>query len=583
MFSIKDHKTRPLFDPWQHLGARRRQLLDQSWAGLFKLHILPELPVSEIARQFHAHMGRPSKELGTVLGTLLLQQYHDLTDEETVEQLAFNIQWHYALDIPEESDRLKYVCPKTLWTMRQRMIESNLDQQSLDKIVIKLAGLFDVDTRFQRIDSVHVQSNMRRLGRVTIFSQTIHKFLVNLCRQQRDLLQAVSAPIRKRYLKKAALGCFAQVKPSQTAKTLERVAGDLLNLVEQFKGHETVCAMHSYKLMQRVLNEQCQLDDDGAKISVKSPKQIPSGSLQNPSDPDATYSGHKGQGYQVQLMETYLPCDDAQQKSQSLNLITDVQVQKACQSDTQALIPAIEAAERKDLAPKRVVADALYGSDDNYRQAKAHGVKLIAPVLGSERAKNLGLSDFVFANSGKTLSCPAGCAPQLTKRKKTRWMAGFNLDTCRQCPLAPNCPGQSGKAYRYLRYEEKAARIARRRRKEQSVNFIEQYRWRAGIEGSISQYDRRTGVKHLRYRGYARVRFAAVLKAAGVNILRATAVLKARRAVKEPANTNQIDLLMCLWSVKEQFTAHFNAACRILRLRLAIADGYDQTAASMAA
>jgi hypothetical protein len=28
--------------------------------------------------------------------------------------------------------------------------------------------------------------------------------------------------------------------------------------------------------------------------------QIGSDSLQNPSDPDATYSGHKGQGYQVQ-------------------------------------------------------------------------------------------------------------------------------------------------------------------------------------------------------------------------------------------------------------------------------------------
>jgi len=38
---------------------------------------------------------------------------------------------------------------------------------------------------------------------------------------------------------------------------------------------------------------------------LKKPKDISSDSLQNPSDPDATYDGHKGQGHQIQIMETY--------------------------------------------------------------------------------------------------------------------------------------------------------------------------------------------------------------------------------------------------------------------------------------
>ena len=42
-------------------------------------------------------------------------------------------------------------------------------------------------------------------------------------------------------------------------------------------------------------------------MAVKDPKEISSSSLQNPSDPDAGYDAHKGQGYQVQVMETY--CD----------------------------------------------------------------------------------------------------------------------------------------------------------------------------------------------------------------------------------------------------------------------------------
>ena len=43
----------------------------------------------------------------------------------------------------------------------------------------------------------------------------------------------------------------------------------------------------------------------------------------------------------------------------------------------------------------------------------------------------------------------------------------------------------------------------------------------------MSEYDRKTGVKQLRVRGLGNVRFSAVLKAAGINIFRATAVRKA--------------------------------------------------------
>jgi len=50
----------------------------------------------------------------------------------------------------------------------------------------------------------------------------------------------------------------------------------------------------------------------------------------------------------------------------------------------------------------------------------------------------------------------------------------------------------------------------------------------------MSQYDRLTGVKHLRVRGFTAVRFAAVLKAAGVNFARAIAVRQAKRRACDP-------------------------------------------------
>ena len=43
----------------------------------------------------------------------------------------------------------------------------------------------------------------------------------------------------------------------------------------------------------------------------------------------------------------------------------------------------------------------------------------------------------------------------------------------------------------------------------------------------MSEYDKRTGVKRLRVRGFGAVRFAATIKAAAINIFRATAVRNA--------------------------------------------------------
>jgi hypothetical protein len=63
-------------------------------------------------------------------------------------------------------------------------------------------------------------------------------------------------------------------------------------------------------------------------------------------------------------------------------------------------------------------------------------------------------------------------------------------------------------------------RLAKRRLYERSDQFKDRYRWRAGVEATMSEFDRRTRVKRLRVRGLKAVRFCATLKALGVNIFR---------------------------------------------------------------
>ncbi|MDY0132773.1 MAG: transposase [Desulforegulaceae bacterium] len=200
MIRIKNHNQKELFAPWDFLSPKRKKMLSESWAGLFQEEILHKLPVKELSAYFNSGFGRPTKELHTVLGILIIQQMFDLTDEETVNQLAFNMQWHYALNLTEESDDAKYICPKTLWNMRKIVIENALDELLFSNITQHLVSIFNVDTNKQRIDSVHIKSNMRKLGRITIFTSAINKFLVNMKRSHKNLFDTIDQKIIDTYL-----------------------------------------------------------------------------------------------------------------------------------------------------------------------------------------------------------------------------------------------------------------------------------------------------------------------------------------------------------------------------------------------
>ena len=185
MITIRDHHTGDLFDPWAHLGPKRRQLLDRSWAGVFREHLLAHLPVQELASHFRHGMGRPSKDLYAAVGVLILQQLHDLTDAGAVEALAFNITWHYALDIRDESDA--YICERTVRNYRRIVIEHGLDKVLFRGLTDRPIEAFGVDTSKQRIDSTSLRSAMRTMTRLGIIVETIGKFLRELGRKHQRL------------------------------------------------------------------------------------------------------------------------------------------------------------------------------------------------------------------------------------------------------------------------------------------------------------------------------------------------------------------------------------------------------------
>lgn len=553
MIHIKDHKTPDMFEPFPFLGPKRKQRIEESWAKVFREHILTTLPVEKIFSKYNPVFGAPTKELYSMIGLMVIQQMNDLTDEEAVDQFAYNLQWQYALNITSTDDADAYVSPKTLWNMRDILIELNLYQVIFEEVVTKLADVFKVDVAKQRFDSVHIYSNMRHLGRLGLFVKTIKKFLVNLKRQHNELYVSLETAITDRYMTKQGDAVFSMVKPSESINTLATLANDVFSLVERFTGNEQVVSMSTYQLLARLFKEQCiveRVDTHTTLVSVKANKDVSSDSLQNPSDPDAGYDGHKGKGYQVQIAESYGTSED----TSTLNLITSVIVEPAHKSDANAMIPLIEATTELGLKPKEVTADTVYGSDENCQKAKALGIEVVSPVMGKIGKDSIPLTAFTMNSENEITSCPEGCAPLNTRSKDDNHTALFSKKTCRSCSRGKGCPTMPGKKGNYLRYDDKAIRLAQRRALEDTPEFRDRYRFRAGVEGTMSQLDRITGFKNLRVRGLSAVSFAAYLKAAGINIIRAAAFLN-RKKEEESALLAAFSALSCAVRERAQYVS----------------------------
>ena len=505
-------------DPWEKaLSARKLALIRKSWAEIFRRHILPKMPIGAVAKYFDKEIGRPTKELVSTCGACVLQQIFDLTDGETIEQMAFNQQWHYALDVLDEDDQV--LSEKTLWSMRHILTTDKLAKKIFNDATDRLTEVFKVDTSLQRLDSVHIHSNMARLGRVRLLARVCTIFLINLKRQHNAFYESVSSSIKSRYEKQADPTYFGSPKPSESQKRLEDIVQDLYELIEQFKHQKDINSLYSYKQLQRVFSEHCSIEDKN--VVAKPNKKVPSDSLQNPSDPDATYDGHKGQGYQVQIMETYSKEKSDEDDSASLQLITYVDVEPAHRHDTHALEPALNQIEKRGVLPNELEADAHYGSRKNKKKAKKYQVDLIAPLPGN-KAKN-NLVDFEFDQKTHVVKkCPEGHAPvRIKHNKKGTITATWPEDTCRFCALMPSCSVKKAPNGYNLRYNHNQADVAWHRRIEKSEEFKEKYRYRAGIEATHSRYIHMTGARRLCYRGLKRIDYAARLKALAINMFRA--------------------------------------------------------------
>lgn len=106
-----DPRQIQLFDPFRDiLSPLGRKCIDAGWQAIFRQALLELMPVREIGEHFHASFGRPTKELYSIAGLMLLQELHNWTNPETVEAYLFRADVQYALNLePGQSE----ICERT--------------------------------------------------------------------------------------------------------------------------------------------------------------------------------------------------------------------------------------------------------------------------------------------------------------------------------------------------------------------------------------------------------------------------------------------------------------------------------------
>ena len=139
---------------------------------------------------------------------------------------------------------------------------------------------------------------------------------------------------------------------------------------------------------------------------------------------------------------------------------------------------------------------------------------------------DLTLDDFTLNDRGRVVSRPAGHAPSASSDGPQEFVVEYDRCVCQSCPLLARCPLGDRKTKQFRgrwRYRGSAVIQRARRRKEQSPEFRDTYRPRAGIEAALSRLKHDRCLCRLRVGGLKRVSFVVLLRALGLTIGRSAA------------------------------------------------------------
>ena len=230
-------------------------------------------------------------------------------------------------------------------------------------------------------------------------------------------------------------------------------------------------------------------------------------------------------------------------------LITPVQTTAAPLSD-EGIISAIHAdLAEKELLPGQHLVDSGYVTIANLVQSQSDcGVDLIGPTLKThwyQAETGYDLSHFSIDWETEKVTCPQGRINSswtpIQREGKSVIQVRFSQTDCKACPSRSSCTGTTRRTLTLHSKEQTQALFAARKR-EDTDEFKDTYRHRAGIEGTHSQAVRTMGLRRSRYIGLPKTHLGHVAVAAAVNLIQLMSWL--RGEVPEQTRTSPFKRVM---------------------------------------
>ena len=471
--------------------------------------------------------GRPSLPPSLLCGVMLLQFHDDVSDEEAVQRLQFDLRWQVALDLPTDFAGFN---PSSLTYFRRRLVEHGQERYAFDRFVAvgRRAGfvpdrvtLLTDTTRARGAGAVQDTYTLLRKGMRKLLKQMGYASAAKRRGLTADTQRLVATYVEQE--RKADIDWSDPEQRSAQLKVLFRDAEAVLELAATQSDDAEVRA--TGWLLVKILGDDIEQDDQGAPRLAKgtAPDRIIS-----LTDPEMRH----GRKSSAQRFDGFKVGTTTEQTSE---LILDIDDMPAAGSDGRALMPTLERIERQSgVTVDQVIADGAYGSGANRNACAMHApapVDLVAP-LASPADPVVDKSAFRIDLTARTATCPqghtvAGRAGPVKSGLPT-WRFCFPRRTCEACPLFARCVKSKRKG-RSLTTHPYEADLQAARQRQATDDFQTTYRLRSAIERKQAELVQH-GLRNTRYLGQRKRQLQRLWTAAAVNLHRLFQLCESRNA-----------------------------------------------------
>ena len=539
--SYKPNKTQQmaLHDPLLSLTERERKHLQDSWAEAFSQNIFPFIAEDRFSVLYSANpASRPNNPVNVYFGLLILREIFNQSDEEALDSLMFDIRYQYALHTTSFTEQP--VSKNSLTNFRAAVYRYNqehgvdLIQQEIEAQAKSFSKLLKIDGKTIRMDSLMVSSSCKKLSRLEMIYTTVMRLI--------KVIDKNRLPERfQPYLEEGHYhDTIYRAHDKDLNSKIKKVLKDGLKLYLLYRKDNEISHTEEFKLLNRMLKEQ----------KGKSSKHITPDSLQNPTDPDATYrkkGKQKHIGYTANLVEKF---DDKNRMIEGYDLQRNTYSDQKFAEDALSKLPV-------GTDETTVLVDGAYYSEEIAKKAKAKGIKMLPTNLVGG-GKNSNAAQFEIDEKEHLVKkCPSGQKPITSTFKKGSYRAHFDKKHCSRCPFGKDCSVKKQKKSYLFKVSEKTLHRLRLITKMGTSKYQELARKRAGIEGIPSALRRRYKIDHLPVRGVVRVKAWLGFKISAINCKRLIKGL-ANRPIPE-LSTLLFDHLFSLFGFQRACQVQFAA------------------------